>query len=272
MNINQWLQASKLPRLEARMFLEHVLQWSRVQLITGADESIADQHLLALNNLARRRLLGEPMAYILGEREFYGRRFMVDEYVLIPRPETELLVEAVLAKTTQQSPAQVWDLGTGSGIVACTLALENPALTVYASDISEGALNMAQKNGLALGADVSFHIGSWYDVKAPIQDKMDIIVSNPPYIESDDVHLSQGDLRFEPQGALTDFADGLSALKALIDGAPMHLKSGGWLLMEHGFDQGEAVRTYFAQKGCWHNTETLLDYAGLDRITLAKLA
>lgn len=264
--LSQWLQTCPLPKNEARLLLQHATGYTRAQLVTRDGELLPDDVCTALGSLTERRLNGEPVAYILGVREFYGRPFAVSPAVLIPRPETEHLVEAALARLPQGG--KLWDLGTGSGIVAVTAALERPDAAVRASDISADALAVARRNAQDLGAAVEFARGSWFDTDRPSeQNSYDIIVSNPPYIEAGDVHLTQGDLRFEPQGALTDFSDGLSCIRALAAGAPAYLKTGGWLLLEHGFDQGAAVRAILRKNG-FGQTETLPDLAGLDRVTL----
>jgi len=204
----------------------------------------------------------------LGGREFYGRWFEVGPDVLIPRPETEHLVEAVIGHLPANG--QVWDLGTGSGAVAVTVALERTDAAVRASDISSGALAIARKNAETLGARVEFALGLWFETdKTSSEDKhrFDVIVSNPPYIEAGDEHLSQGDLRFEPQTALTDFADGLSCIRELAQRAPEFLKEGGWLLLEHGYNQGAAVRQILTANG-FAEVSTQQDLAGLDRLTL----
>lgn len=206
MTFDEWLGLSKLPKIEARMLLQYVSEYTRVQLLTRGGEEMPDEIRQRADRLAQRRLNGEPVAYILGVREFYGRRFTVNPNVLIPRPETEHLVEAVLARLPENG--RVWDLGTGSGAVAVTVALERPDAFVRASDISTPALETARKNAADLGARVEFAHGSWFDTDMPSERQWDIIVSNPPYIENGDKHLSQGDLRFEPQIALTDFSDG----------------------------------------------------------------
>ncbi|MCP1660751.1 peptide chain release factor N(5)-glutamine methyltransferase [Neisseria perflava] len=271
MTLDQWLRQSPLPKSEARMLLQFAGGWSRVQLITGGGNALADDVAAALAALQARRLAGEPMAYILGEREFYGRRFAVNPNVLIPRPETEHLVEAVIERLPPQG--RVWDLGTGSGAVAVTVALERPDARVFASDISTGALQTARQNAADLGAAVAFAQGSWFEVdeKTAHAEKhsYDIIVSNPPYIESGDTHLTQGDLRFEPQNALTDFSDGLSCIRELAAGAPDYLKNGGWLLLEHGYNQGAAAQAILTANG-FNQVATLPDLAGLDRITLGQ--
>lgn len=267
MTFDEWPGWSKLPKNEARMLLQYASGYTRVQLLTRGGEEIPDEVRQQADRLVQRRLSGEPMAYLLGEREFYGRHFAVNPNVLIPRPETEHLVEAVLARLPENG--RVWDLGTGSGAVAVTVALERPDAFVRASDISLSALETARKNAADLGAAVEFAHGSWFDTDMPSEGRWDIVVSNPPYIENGDEHLSQGDLRFEPQIALTDFSDGLSCIRALAEGAPKYLADGGFLLLEHGFDQGAAVRGVLAQNG-FSGVETLPDLAGLDRVTLGK--
>lgn len=267
MTLNQWLQQSPLPKPEARMLLQHAGGYTRVQLVTqGEDEMPADIRAAA-DALAARRLAGEPVAYLLGGREFYGRRFSVNPSVLIPRPETEHLVEAVLACLPEGG--RVWDLGTGSGAVAVTLALERADAEVRASDISADALAVARRNAADLGAQVQFALGSWFEAEPAAAGRFDVIVSNPPYIEAGDEHLAQGDLRFEPQHALTDFSDGLSCIRELAAGAPQYLKRGGRLLLEHGCNQGEAARAVLVAQG-FEAVETLQDLAGLDRVTLGQ--
>lgn len=269
--LDEWLQQSSLPRTEARMLLQKAGGYSRSQLITHGTEVIPSNVFLRLEKLAERRLNGEPMAYILGGREFYGRWFEVNPDVLIPRPETEHLVEAVIERLPKNG--QVWDLGTGSGAVALTVALERKDAKVRASDISIGALTVARRNAENLGAEIEFALGSWFDTdKTSSEDhhRFDIVVSNPPYIEAGDIHLSQGDLRFEPQTALTDFADGLTCIQKLAQSAPDFLKKDGWLLLEHGYNQAESVRNILTENG-FSEVETQKDLAGLDRLTLGVL-
>lgn len=268
MTFDEWLGLSKLPKNEARMLLQYASGYTRVQLLTRGVEEIPDEVRQRADRLVQRRLKGEPMAYLLGEREFYGRRFAVNPHVLIPRPETEHLVEAVLKCLPPQG--RVWDLGTGSGAIAVTVALERVDADVRASDISTGALDTARQNAAELGAKVEFAQGSWFDTDRPSEGRYDVIVSNPPYIESGDEHLSQGDLRFEPQNALTDFSDGLSHIRHITQEAPKYLKANGWLLFEHGYDQGEAVRNIMLENG-FAEVATEQDLAGLDRVTLGRL-
>ncbi|MCP2041029.1 release factor glutamine methyltransferase [Neisseria sp. HSC-16F19] len=261
-----WLRASGLPRVEARLLLQHVCGWSHAQIIARSEERLPENLQAALNQAAQRRQNGEPMAYITGTREFYGRAFKVSPAVLIPRPETEHLLEAALAKLP---PGGVlWDLGCGSGAIAVSAACERPDAVVWAADISADALAVAADNARTLGAAVHFGQGGWFAATPrPAIAGVDVLVSNPPYIEADDVHLSQGDLRFEPPQALTDFGDGLSALRQLAAGAGDYLRPGGWLLLEHGYNQGAAVRALLAEYG-YAEIETLQDLAGLDRVTL----
>ncbi|WP_037585189.1 peptide chain release factor N(5)-glutamine methyltransferase [Stenoxybacter acetivorans] len=265
--LGDWIRQSGLPRLEAHILLRHIGGFSHVQLITQSDFRLPENLLMCLNQAKERRILGEPMAYILGEREFYGRVFRVSPAVLIPRPETEHLVEAAIKKLPKNG--LIWDLGTGSGAIAVTLACERTDAAVWASDISEAALQVAADNAAQMNARVRFIQGDWFDV-APKPQSVDVLVSNPPYIEVNDAHLRQGDLRFEPQGALTDFANGLSAIERIAKDAPLYLKKGGWLLLEHGFNQGEDVRAILNRYGFIH-IETERDLAGLERVSLGQL-
>jgi release factor glutamine methyltransferase len=202
------------------------------------------------------------VAYILGHREFYGLAFEVGPAVLIPRPETELLVELGLERLPPQG--RVLDMGTGSGAIAVAIAHTRPDAQVTALDVSPDALATARRNADSNSARVRFLHSSWYE--ALDGEQFDLIVSNPPYIAAGDRHLSEGDLRFEPAGALTDHADGLSALRTIIAGAPRHLAPQGWLLMEHGYDQAEAVRALLAQ-GRYTAVQSWEDLAGIARVS-----
>lgn len=264
--IAETLAACTLPRNEARLLLQAACTLSRSQLITRDQETLSPEQNRTFTNLCVRRLAGEPMAYILGERDFYGRTFRVSPAVLIPRPETEHLLEAALCRLPAHG--RLWDMGTGSGIIAISAKLERADAQVLASDISADALAVAQHNAQHLGADVTFVQGSWFACRQPAPE-FDVIASNPPYIHAQDVHLQQGDLRFEPQGALTDFADGLAHIRHIIATAPAYLQTNGWLLLEHGYDQAACIRQLFAQHG-YTNIKTEHDLAGLERITLAQ--
>jgi release factor-specific protein-(glutamine-N5) methyltransferase len=216
--------------------------------------------------LLDRRAAGEPVAYLLGEREFYGRRFGVSPAVLIPRPETELIVDLVKARRPGAAPA-VLDLGTGSGALAVTLALEIPAARVTAVDLSPAALAVARGNAAALGAQVSFVESDWFAAVGAA--RFDFIVSNPPYIVDDDPHLAEGDVRFEPRSALASGRSGLDDLTRIAAAAPAFLAPGGWLLMEHGYDQAAAVRALLAAAG-FVAVESARDLAGIERVTLGR--
>jgi release factor glutamine methyltransferase len=259
------LFASGLPRLEARMLLEHVLEKPRSWILAHDTDPLPPAAVRAFTVLAARRAAGEPMAYLLGEREFMGHSFKVGPDVLIPRPETELLVEAALEWMAGFESLAVLDLGTGSGAIAISIALARPDAAVLATDRSLKALKVAAENALSLGAKLHFAGGDWYGALTADQ-KFDVIVSNPPYIRRQDPHLEKGDLRFEPRAALTDEADGLDALRTIIAGAPGHLKPGGVLWVEHGWDQAAAVRGLLTDAGL-RGVDSRRDLAGIERIS-----
>ena len=270
MTLSQWFAQCPLPKNEARLLLQHITGFTHAQTVTRSDFRLPENLLAALNVLVRRRTDGEPVAYLTGTREFYGRDFRVTPAVLIPRPENEHLLEAALARLPQGGT--LWDLGTGSGIIAVTAKLERPDARVSAGDISAQALHVAQENARALGADITFAQGSWLAAAQGFrqpENGADVIVSNPPYIENGDTHLTQGDLRFEPLHALTDFADGLAHIRTIAADARPYLAQGGWLLLEHGFNQGKAVRDILSAHG-FGAIETRQDLAGLDRVTLGQ--
>lgn len=263
----QWLKNAPLARLEARMLLEKVSGYSRAQIIVKEQERLPEKWLTSLEDLLSRRLNGEPMAYILGEREFYGRLFTVSPAVLIPRAETEHLLEAALETLSHKKTACVWDMGCGSGILAISIKLARMEDTVWASDISQAALDVTADNAKKFGISLQLTQGDWFTCKRlPEKKACDVIVANPPYIEANDAHLTQGDLRFEPLNALTDHQDGLSAIRTLAQSAGIFLKKGGFLWLEHGWDQGEAVRTILDKHGFQH-IHTERDLAGLERIS-----
>lgn len=262
------LAASPLPRLEAHLLWQQVLGVSRAWLIAHDQDALPPEALMAYQALEARRVAGEPMAYILGYREFWGRDFQVTPAVLIPRPETEFLVECALQVVADIASPQVLDLGTGSGIVAISIALDRPDAQVRATDQSPEALAVAQMNARRLGAKLLFSHGNWYDSQLG-SECYHLIASNPPYIDAQDTHLVQGDLRFEPVIALTDGADGLAALRCIVQGAPRHLLPGGGLCVEHGWDQAAQVRALFQSRGFTAVT-SLRDLAGIERITWGR--
>ncbi|MER1967443.1 peptide chain release factor N(5)-glutamine methyltransferase [Castellaniella sp. GW247-6E4] len=261
--------ASPLPRLEAHMLWRQVLGVPHSWLVAHDDEPLAPERVVAYEVLEARRVAGEPMAYILGRREFLGRDFRVTPEVLIPRPDTELLVEAGLRALAGRENPRVLDLGTGSGAVAVSIALARPDAQVTATDLSAAALEVAADNARTLGASLQFFHGNWYDSRLGSA-QYDLIVSNPPYIHALDSHLGLGDLRFEPTMALTDGADGLSALRAIVDGAPSHLMPSGVVCVEHGWDQAGAVRDLMRHRG-FADIASLRDLAGIERVTHGRL-
>ena len=249
---------------DARLLLRHVCRASAAHLAAWPEEVLHVAQWRTFQQLVERRTAGEPIAYLTGEREFYGRPFLVNASVLIPRPETELLVELSIARFAAVPRPRVLDLGTGSGILAITLALELDRPEVTATDISRDALAVANTNALRLGAGITFLWSDWYTLLRR-NDRFQLIVANPPYIVEDDPHLAQGDLRFEPLTALASGPDGLRALAAIIAGAGRHLEDGGWLFLEHGYNQADAVRDLLAEAGFSH-IATWKDIADIDRV------
>ena len=261
------LKTAPLDPLENRILLCHALRLTRVQLITQSERQLSAAEAEALTALLARRLRGEPIAYIVGQREFYGLDLRVSPDVLIPRPDTELLVELALERLPQGGSAL--DMGTGSGAIAVAIAHTRPDAQVTALDASPAALAIARENASTHQVRVRLLESDWYGALDADQ-AFDLIVSNPPYIVAGDIHLSQGDLRFEPVDALTDHADGLSDLRTIIEGAPAHLKAGGWLLMGHGYDQAAAVRALLTGGG-WREVQSWRDLAGIERVSGARL-
>ncbi len=254
---------TRLPASEARWLLQQVLKLSAAQLATHPERALSPEQRAQYETLIARRCAGEPIAYLNGQREFFGRLFKVSPAVLIPRPETELLVELALQKARQlQTRPRLLDLGTGSGCIAISLALEIEA-DVFAVDLSPAALAVARANAQALGATVHWLQGHW---AAAIAGRFDIVVSNPPYIPDADPHLNQGDLPFEPTLALASGADGLSSIRTLLTQIPGLLKPGGCCLIEHGYDQAEAMRELLQQTPL-QNIEQTRDLAGIIRVS-----
>jgi len=226
-----------LPRSEAELLLGFILGRERVWLLAHAEESIDSSRARAARALFARRRAGEPVAYITGWREFYGLALRVTPDVLIPRPETELLVELALERLSPEEPGRVLELGTGSGAIAVALACERPGLAIVATDVSEAALALARRSARDHGAEIGFVLSDWFDALGP--EPFDLIVSNPPYVAEGDLHLERGDLRFEPRLALVGGDDGLDSIREIAARARIRLRPGGSLLMEHGYNQGE---------------------------------
>ena len=263
------LNETGLPKNEARLVLAHLLevhlQLPKSALLTQDDMALSDAFVAEWVLLEQRRLQGEPIAYLIGKRGFHAIELMVGPGVLIPRPETELLVDLGLDElqrilneknglNERESSLTMLDLGTGSGAIALAIASSQPKVRVVATDASQAALGIAEQNAahLKLSNRVSFCLGNWYAALQSLissSRQFDLILSNPPYIEADDPHLSTGDLRFEPPSALTDFGSGLTCLTAIIEGALAHLKPGGLLAVEHGFDQSTAVLAQMTSAG-----------------------
>ena len=261
-SIDTLLKTSPLVALETRILLMHALGLSRIQLITQSERVLTEDEAQRLTSLIERRVAGEPIAYIIGEREFFGLALHVTPDVLIPRPETELLVELALDHLPQNG--QLLDMGTGSGAIPIAIAHKRSDAIVTALDVSEPALEVARRNAARHQVIVSFLHSDWYS--ALENQRFHVIVANPPYIVAGDTHLSQGDLRFEPINALTDHSDGLSALRTIIAGASAHLTDGGWLMMEHGYDQSTAVRALLTAHG-FADVQSWKDLAGIERVS-----
>lgn len=259
---------AKLAPAEARLLLAHVLGRPLAWLFAHDDEVLDEAALLAFASLAARRAGGEPVAYLLGHREFYGREFAVSRAVLIPRPETELLVDLARRKVGAGNTAiqalRILDLGTGSGCIAITLALEIPRAEVTAADASAEALVVAQANAERHGAKLRLLQSDWYAALAG--ERFDLIVSNPPYIAAGDPHLAEGDLRHEPPSALASGGDGLDAIRHIVAAASAHLTERGQLWFEHGYDQAGAARELLLAAG-FTGIEQHADLAGIIRVS-----
>ena len=256
---------------DAQYLLADLLKLGRATLLAHTERALTPQVADHFTHRVTARASGTPVAYIIGTREFYGRDFTVNEHVLIPRPETEILVEQALARLSEPlwpeslTSARVLDMGSGSGVIAITLACESSWVKMTACDYSDDALEVARTNALLLGAEVEFIQSNWF---AALHNRgFDLIVSNPPYVAGGDKHLAEGDLRFEPEMALTDgSADGLDALRTIIAVAPLHLSPDGWLLFEHGYDQADAARALLLKSG-FENLICINDLAGIPRVS-----
>lgn len=265
----QDLSDSPTPRLDAEVLLMHVLTVSRSYFYTNPERVLTTAELAAFNALLTRRQHGEPIAYITGQREFWSLDLLVTPATLIPRPETELLVEQALAKIPLNTALTIADLGTGSGAIALAIAKERPQVHVYAIDKSLAALEVAQLNAKRLNiTNVSFVCSDWLLAFPPLG--FDMIVSNPPYIAADDSHLTQGDVRFEPITALVAQQNGLAAYQAIIQQAQIALQPNGWILFEHGYNQ-QSQLTDLLVKADFKEINCTYDLAELPRVTCAQL-
>ncbi|EGT5662353.1 peptide chain release factor N(5)-glutamine methyltransferase [Cronobacter dublinensis subsp. dublinensis] len=274
MEYQQWLKQaihrltdSESPRRDAEILLGFVTGRTRTFILAFGETSLADDELTRLDALLARRVQGEPVAYLTGQREFWSLPLEVSAATLIPRPDTECLVEQALARLPA-APCRILDLGTGTGAIALALACERPDCQVMALEVVPEAVALARRNAQRLGIDnVTVLQSHWFS--ALTDARFSLIVSNPPYIDGDDPHLTQGDVRFEPKSALVAPDAGLADLDAIITGARRFLENDGWLLVEHGWRQGGAVRELFTRAG-YHGVETCRDYGGNERLTLGQ--
>lgn len=255
---------------DAEILLAHAVGQGRSWLFAHADDEVPADMAARFESLLQRRITGEPVAYLTGTQGFWTLDLEVTSATLIPRPETELLVELALARIPAKTAMRVADLGTGSGAIALSIAKERPRAHVVATDASAGALDVARRNAVCNGIEnCQFRAGDWY---APLQgETFDIIASNPPYIAEGDAHLSAGDLRFEPDAALSSGVDGLDAIRTIITHASEYLLAGGWLLLEHGSDQGDAIRNLLLDAS-FVDVETTQDLEQRDRVSLGRRA
>ena len=259
---------ARIDAVDAQWLLAHALGRSTAWLYAHADDAVDNAAAVHFETLVERRVAGEPVAYLTGRRGFWSFELQVTPDTLIPRPETELLVELALTHLPPDRVLQVADLGTGSGAIALALAHERPRAQVLATDASPAALDVARANATSLGiANIAFVHGDW--CAALEQRRFDLIASNPPYIAAGDPHLALGDLRREPAAALASGVDGLDAIRRIVAGTPLHLVAGGWLLLEHGMEQGDAVRGLLRDAG-FVDASTDRDLEGRDRVSSGR--
>lgn len=259
----------RIDAVDAQVLLRHVIARDGAYLMAHPEITLSPAELRSFTALVDRRVKGEPVAYLTGEREFYGRPFKVSPAVLIPRPETELLVDLALERVPREATARVLDLGTGSGCIAIAIASERPNAKVLAVDRSPEALAVARRNAVDLRVgNVSFLQSDWFEGLA--RENFEVIVCNPPYVAHDDPHLKEGDVQFEPRAALAAGPDGLDAIRRIIGQAARFLVQGGWLLMEHGYDQAAAARSLFQSAG-YSEVLSASDLAGIERVTAGRL-
>lgn len=276
MDIRHWLKhaiatlcGGDSPKRDAEILLSFVTGKSRSWLMAFDETLLNDQQLTQLDALLLRRAQGEPIAHLIGEREFWSLPLRVNDATLIPRPDTEILVEQALVRLPA-TPSRILDLGTGTGAIALAIASERPDCQVVGVDRIEAAVALAQLNAEQLGlSNASFLLSHWFHDLSP--SRFNLIVSNPPYIDANDIHLGQGDVRFEPRSALVAEEAGLADLRTLIEQAPHWIVAGGWLLLEHGWQQEHAVRQLMIENG-YQAVATANDYGGNPRVTFGQLA
>ena len=273
MTLKEWrhwlraqLQGGESPEVDADVLLCYVLLKPRSFILAWPEYMPSEAEVVALRELTERRQAGEPIAHLTGEREFWSLNLKVSPDTLIPRPDTEIIIEAALARLPND-PATVADLGTGTGAIALALKSERPQDTIYAVEFNAKAAALARLNSERLALDIEVRHGSWFEPLAGL--KFEMLLSNPPYIDGGDPHLLQGDVRFEPASALVAKDAGMADLQHLIANAPQYLVANGWLLLEHGWQQASAVRAYFTEHG-FKAVQTLRDYGDNERITLAQ--
>jgi release factor glutamine methyltransferase len=267
--VSSALAVSGLIPFEAKILLAHVLGCDRAWLAAHGDAQLTREQVKTFEALARRRRDGEPVAYLTGRREFFGLDLEVTPDVLIPRPETELLVEEVLRWIAPDASARVLDLGCGSGAVALAIAHERPLVRVLGADVAPAAVELAQRNATRLDIkNVAFVVADWFD--GIPREKFEVIVANPPYVGEDDPHLEAGDLRFEPPVALTPGHDALAAIRTIIEAAPEYLASHGALTLEHGHDQSQSTQALLSSAG-FVEVRSLRDLAGILRVTSGRM-
>jgi release factor glutamine methyltransferase len=270
MTVRRALAQAGLAPIDAQVLLAHVLSRDRAWLVAHATDALAADQVDAFFALARRRREGEPVAYLTGVREFFGLPLAVDRSVLIPRPETETLVEWALRKLPADRPLRLLDLGTGSGAIALAIAQARPGSTVVATDNSADALSVARGNAARLQlSNIEWLRADWFDGLGMA--RFDAIVSNPPYVAAGDPHLAAGHVRHEPSHALASGPDGLDALRVIVAGAADHLAPGGWLAVEHGYDQTVPVRGLL-QQARFGDLESLRDLSGIPRVAAGRAA
>ena len=264
----QQLVESDSARLDSEILLCSVLKCERTHLYTHPEQSLSSKEIKSFDELVTLRAEGHPIAHLIQKKEFWSLELKVTTDTLIPRPETEVLVEAALNCIPKKSPCYVLELGTGTGAISIAIASDRQLANITATDIKESALQVAQLNAKSHQLNnITFEKANWFDIKSI--STYDLIVSNPPYISIDDPYLRQGDVRFEPESALVSGKEGLDDLYIIIAGAIKHLNTNGWLLLEHGFQQGKAIR-HLLEENNFSSISTLKDYSNLDRVSIGQ--